>query len=110
MPTYEYVCTSCAHEWEFEQSIREDALKECPACHDQTARRQISRGNGFILKGGGWYADLYSSANNKPPGGKSESGDSKPAAADKPATGGDTAAKPATPSGSPTPSTAATAA
>ena len=23
MPTYEYACTSCAHEWELEQSIRE---------------------------------------------------------------------------------------
>ncbi|TKD05254.1 zinc ribbon domain-containing protein [Polyangium fumosum] len=65
MPTYEYACTSCAHEWETEQSIREDPLKECPSCHAETARRQISRGTGFILKGGGWYADLYSSSNNK---------------------------------------------
>ena len=66
MPTYEYACTACAHEWEFEQSIREDPLKECPECHGQTARRQISRGTGFILKGSGWYSDLYSSSSNKP--------------------------------------------
>jgi len=65
MPTYEYACTSCTHEWETEQSIREDALKECPSCHKETARRQISRGTGFILKGSGWYADLYSSSSNK---------------------------------------------
>ncbi|MRG96056.1 zinc ribbon domain-containing protein [Polyangium spumosum] len=65
MPTYEYACTSCTHEWETEQSIREDPLKECPSCHKETARRQISRGTGFILKGGGWYADLYSSSGNK---------------------------------------------
>jgi len=65
MPTYEYACTSCAHEWETEQSIREDPLKECPSCHGETARRQISRGTGFILKGSGWYADLYSSPSNK---------------------------------------------
>jgi len=65
MPTYEYACTSCTHEWETEQSIREDPLKECPSCHKDTARRQISRGTGFILKGGGWYADLYSSSGNK---------------------------------------------
>ncbi len=75
MPTYEYACTTCAHQWEFEQSIKDDPLKECPSCHAQTARRQISRGTGFILKGGGWYSDLYSSTGNKPSsGGSSEGG------------------------------------
>ncbi|WP_437758053.1 FmdB family zinc ribbon protein [Sorangium sp. So ce1389] len=73
MPTYEYACTSCAHEWEAEQSIKEAPLTECPSCHDATARRQISRGTGFILKGGGWYSDLYASGSNKPPA-KSEGG------------------------------------
>ena len=68
MPTYEYACSSCKHEWELEQSIKEDAITECPSCHDATAKRQISRGGGFILKGGGWYADLYSSGSNKPSG------------------------------------------
>ncbi|AUX21132.1 FmdB family transcriptional regulator [Sorangium cellulosum] len=66
MPTYEYACTSCAHEWEAEQSIKEAPLSECPACSKATARRQISRGTGFILKGGGWYSDLYASSSNKP--------------------------------------------
>lgn len=65
MPTYEYACSSCANEWEFEQSIKEDPLKDCPKCHNPTAKRQISRGTGFILKGGGWYADLYASGSNK---------------------------------------------
>lgn len=65
MPTYEYACSSCAHEWEAEQSIKDAPLTECPACHAATARRQISRGAGFILKGGGWYSDLYSSTSNK---------------------------------------------
>ena len=66
MPTYEYVCSSCKNEWEFEQSMKDNALTECPRCKEQTARRQISRGTGFILKGGGWYSDLYSSTSNKP--------------------------------------------
>ncbi|MCC6555870.1 MAG: zinc ribbon domain-containing protein [Polyangiaceae bacterium] len=66
MPTYEYACASCAHEWETEQSIKEAPLTECPRCHSATARRQISRGTGFILKGGGWYSDLYASSSNKP--------------------------------------------
>jgi putative FmdB family regulatory protein len=80
MPTYEYACSACAHEWEFEQSIKDSPLEECPRCHERTARRQISRGTGFILKGGGWYSDLYSSASNKTggsEGSKSESSKSE---------------------------------
>ena len=72
--TYEYMCTACGHAWEAEQSISAAALKTCPSCHADTARRQVSGGAGFILKGGGWYADLYSSSSPK----KAEEG--KPAA------------------------------
>src|SRR5690606_6846316 len=60
--TYEYVCTSCGHEWEASQSIKDAPLKKCPKCKRQTAKRQVSGGTGFVLKGSGWYADLYSSA------------------------------------------------
>ena len=60
MPTYEYVCSACANGWEAEQRITEPPLATCPKCGRNTARRQISGGT-FILKGGGWYADLYSS-------------------------------------------------
>ena len=64
MPTYEYLCTSCENQWEEIQKISEDAIEVCPKCGKSTAKRQISGGN-FILKGGGWYADLYSSTGNK---------------------------------------------
>jgi putative FmdB family regulatory protein len=64
MPTYEYACKSCGHEWEEIQKISEAPLTECPECHQAEAQRLISGGN-FILKGGGWYADLYSSAKPK---------------------------------------------
>jgi putative FmdB family regulatory protein len=74
--TYDYICTACAHAWEAEQRISEDPLKLCPACGEQTAKRQISGGAGFILKGGGWYSDLYSST-SKPSG----AGSDKPAKA-----------------------------
>jgi putative FmdB family regulatory protein len=73
MPTYEYLCTACANEWEEIQKISESPLDTCPKCAQKTAKRQISAGN-FILKGGGWYADLYSSTGNK------KSGDAKPEA------------------------------
>lgn len=73
MPTYEYACSSCGHEWEQEQSIKDDPLKDCPACKGATAKRQISKGTGFILKGGGWYSDLYSGSSNQK-GGRPEPG------------------------------------
>jgi putative FmdB family regulatory protein len=76
MPTYEYVCSACGNAWEEVQKITEPALEVCPACQKATAQRQISGGN-FILKGGGWYADLYSSAKPPSKGGESSSGETK---------------------------------
>lgn len=61
MPTYEYRCSNCENLWEELQKISEPKLEECPKCHQKTAQRLISGGS-FILKGGGWYADLYSSS------------------------------------------------
>lgn len=59
--TYEYICSACQHEWEAEQRISEKPLTECPKCHQASAKRVVSGGAGFILKGGGWYADGYGS-------------------------------------------------
>lgn len=75
--TYEYVCTACHHEWEESQSISAAPLTECPKCHDSTAKRQISGGTGFVLKGGGWYSDLYSSAKPKSTGTEGSSTETK---------------------------------
>lgn len=72
MPTYEYACTACANQWEEIQKISADPIDTCPKCGQKTAKRQISGGN-FILKGGGWYADLYSSSSNKGGGGSTKS-------------------------------------
>lgn len=73
MPTYEYACKSCGNAWEAVQRITEDALDTCPKCNQKTAQRQLSGGS-FILKGGGWYADLYSSSGASKSGGGSDSG------------------------------------
>ena len=62
MPTYEYGCPSCGHQWEEVQRITEPATEKCPKCAAMTAHRLISGGTNFILKGGGWYSDLYSSS------------------------------------------------
>jgi putative FmdB family regulatory protein len=64
MPTYEYACDACHHEFEVVQSIKDDPISKCPKCKKPKARRMIA-GTGFILKGGGWYSDLYSGPSNK---------------------------------------------
>ena len=61
MPTYNYICKECEHQLEVKQSIKDEALKTCPKCNEDTLKRLICGTGGFILKGGGWYADLYSS-------------------------------------------------
>jgi putative FmdB family regulatory protein len=61
MPIYEYLCEKCGHEFEREQRITEDPVKVCPACRARKVRRLISR-TAFVLKGSGWYSDLYASA------------------------------------------------
>ena len=64
MPTYDYSCDNCGHEFEREQRITEKPLKKCPKCGKDEARRMIG-GGGFILKGGGWESDLYSGPSNR---------------------------------------------
>ncbi|KPK49507.1 MAG: hypothetical protein AMJ63_16480 [Myxococcales bacterium SG8_38_1] len=64
MPTYDYACDACDHEFERQQRITEKPLKKCPKCGKNQARRMIG-GGGFILKGGGWESDLYSGPSNR---------------------------------------------
>lgn len=61
MPIYEYECENCGHQFETEQRITADPLKDCPACAKSTLRRLISASM-FTLKGGGWYKDGYGSS------------------------------------------------
>lgn len=64
MPTYEYRCNACAHEFETEQRIKDAPLKDCPQCKAPELERLISA-TSFSLKGGGWYSDLYSTPKSK---------------------------------------------
>ena len=77
MPTYDYRCTKCEHEWELFQSIKAEPEKKCPECGKRTAKRVIGAGAGIIFKGSGFYLTDYRSDSYK-----------KAAAADKKASEG----------------------
>ena len=66
MPTYDYTCTKCGHEWEAFQSMKDEPLKSCPDCKKCSAKRMIGGGAGLIFKGTGFYITDYK---NKPAGG-----------------------------------------
>lgn len=75
MPTYEYECRSCGHEFEIFQSMSDDALTDCPECRRSDLRRLIGGGGGIIFKGSGFYVnDSRSSKSSKSAKGESSSG------------------------------------
>ena len=55
MPTYQYRCGKCNHEFETEQRIVEDPLKDCPKCSMPELKRIIGGSVGIAFKGGGFY-------------------------------------------------------
>ena len=58
MPTYEYECTKCQHRFDELQKITAEPKATCPKC-GKNAKRLISRGVGFILKGPGFHCNDY---------------------------------------------------
>ncbi len=97
MPTYDYVCDGCGHEFEAFESMKADPQTVCPSCAKASLRRKIGGGGAIIFKGSGFYQTDYRSDSYK-----------KSAAADKPAEAPKAAdtSKPA--SGSSTPSSSGT--
>ncbi len=41
MPTYEYLCDNCGHQFSIRQKMTEDALRECPKCHEPALKRLL---------------------------------------------------------------------
>lgn len=62
MPTYEYECTTCGAQFEREQKITEDPIKECPECGNSVKR--VISASSFVLKGSGWYVTDYARKNS----------------------------------------------
>ena len=75
MPTYEYKCSACGHQFERFQSIKADPVKKCPECGKNKVNRLIGTGAGLIFKGSGFYITDYRDSSYKEKA-KSESGTS----------------------------------
>lgn len=94
MPTYQYHCTKCEHEFEKVQSMNDKPLTVCPKelCGMKKwgkgpLKKLISAGGGLIFKGSGFYitdyrSDKYKEAAKKDASastGDAKSGESKTA-------------------------------
>lgn len=59
MPTYDYVCNNCKHEFEHFQNASDKKLKKCPKCTKNKLERKVGGGSGLIFKGSGFYKTDY---------------------------------------------------
>ncbi len=75
MPTYDYRCDHCNHEFEQFQSISASPLRKCPECGKMKLKRLIGTGAGVIFKGSGFYETDYRSESYK----KAAAAEKKPA-------------------------------
>jgi len=65
MPTYDYICDDCGHEFETYESITAEPRKDCPECSQATLRRKIGPGAAILFKGSGFYQTDYRSESYK---------------------------------------------
>lgn len=65
MPTYEYHCDACEHNFDEFQSINDKPLKKCPKCGKPKLRRVFGAGAAIIFKGSGFYQTDYRSESYK---------------------------------------------
>src|SRR5437868_6480411 len=88
MPTYEYQCDACEHNFDEFQSMSDAPLKKCPKCGKSKLRRVFGAGAAIIFKGSGFYqTDYRSEAYQK--AAKAEQDSAKPASESaKPAANG----------------------
>jgi putative FmdB family regulatory protein len=79
MPTYDYQCRRCGHEFEKFQKITDPPRARCPKCRG-AAERRITGGAGLLFRGGGFYITDYRSESYKKAA-KAEGGDGPATAA-----------------------------
>jgi len=104
MPIYEYVCEKCGKLNDVLQKVSDPPPERCNGCGAKGKLTKIVSRSSFVLRGGGWYADLYSSPKKDSKTDKAKEKDAAPA---KSEAASPKAAKPATSSeSSSTPTTA----
>ena len=83
MPTYDYECDACKHEFEAFQSMSEEPLKKCPKCGKKKLRRLFGAGAAVMFKGSGFYqTDYRSDSYKKSAEAEKKSSEPTPAASD----------------------------
>ncbi len=65
MPTYDYVCGDCDHEFELFQAMSDPVKRKCPQCGQLSLKRRIGPGAGIIFRGSGFYETDYRSDSYK---------------------------------------------
>ena len=65
MPTYDYECDACGHEFELFQSISDSVKRKCPECGALKLRRLFGTGAAVVFKGSGFYETDYRSESYK---------------------------------------------
>lgn len=63
MPTYQYACKDCGHQFEQVQAFSDPSLTACPNC--QGALRKVFGSVGVVFKGSGFYRTDSRSGPNK---------------------------------------------
>jgi putative FmdB family regulatory protein len=77
MPTYDYECDACEHEFELFQSITEPLKRKCPECGKMKLRRLFGTGAAVVFKGSGFYQTDYRSESYKKAAEKDKKPDKK---------------------------------
>lgn len=109
MPTYDYECDACNHEFELFQGINDPVQRKCPKCGKLKLRRLFGTGAAVVFKGSGFYetdyrSDSYKKAAEKDKKSSSESSSSssekssekssdKSSSSEKPSSSGETKSK-----------------
>jgi len=65
MPTYDYLCDGCGHEFELFQAMSDSVKKKCPECKTNKLRRLFGTGAAVVFKGSGFYETDYRSESYK---------------------------------------------
>ncbi len=65
MPTYDYRCDGCGHEFELFQQMSAPVKKKCPECEKLKLKRLIGTGSAVMFKGSGFYETDYRSDSYK---------------------------------------------